>query len=1571
MQYTGLKYKKNGRTSEGVDCYGLVALFFKEEYDISLRDYDYTADINVSEEIDLHTWHEIDKSEIRRGDMLILRQFKAPSHVGVAVDSQYFVHCEETLGSARERIHSKRWEHRIVSVHRHHMLTDSQLAHVVTYPSITSGQRKVKVVHSGEILSDIVSRVLTPEESELAHVTVCGNVIPKEVWGTSTVKAGAIITVSVIPEGGGSSILRTALTLGMMMFSGGAGGAFFGNMLQGGGKLLASNMAIGVGVSSMLGMMAINALVPPPSADMDSLAGTDKSEAYSISGTRNRLDKQGVVPDIRGRYKIFPPYATKPYVEIKGDDQWLYCVFIIGLGNIGLASEKIGDTLLSSFSGITEEVGVAPAAMPTIVPDNVSQEALSVELTQEDGPFVQTSEANVDGLSIVISAMSGFAAFNDDGTVVAPSAQFEVKIKPAASGSYANAVGSFISTLKQGTLGRSPTYGLKDIIFSGGDPDTPAVGQVYFGNLGTGPYPFSQVVMENYGQGYKSTPTATVAGISGQLALTMADGIFLSEKSIDPKRWEIPLAVSANGQYDIQITRLTADSTNTKVRDTIHWTMLTNSYYGDLFDVPYDVTWKAIKMKASSVLNGVVDTYNLIATNFDYGRLPSDGFLQALQGIGNSRPEPDSAIDLARIAAWGTLCVNKGYFCDGVFDNTKTVEQRLVDIAASGRARLTTVDGKWSVIIDEAQSTSVGEFTPRNTSGFNMNTSFAELPHGLRCRFNNADNDYQDEDKIVYADGYDSSNATVIQRQDMFLITNWDQVWSIARYILAVARLQPESFTYSVAAQQIRFEEGDRVTIFHDTPQLGLCSGRIVAIGANYIELDETMTLVGTSTYTMAIHKQDGTVEKVALTAGQSGDVKQYGLVVPSGVNLDDLCGVGETITDALVTNIQRSEDLGATITVVPYNEDIYTADSGTIPPYVAPGSSTGQVNPPTALHANEYLYLEEGQVLQGTTLIWEYPIDTIADHYEVEMRRANDISFLPVGSSLTNKIRIPNTPAGSYQFRVRTWTKLQVSDWNTTTALYLNAASTPPDDVINLQRIYRNGISILQWSPVSDLRSIEYVIKFGGSWDGGVVRAAQGHTEFTPSEDGQYFIKARIVGSDIVSENETAITITGLNQATNVIHSVVEDWSGVVEGACYKPPEFLSRRWFGADGELPDEEAGWGTYISGAPPSGPIVEMDSGAIKITGGTSSSGGQYKIATGYDSDDGTLGVSEIDFALPLNAGSTYRDAVSIATNHKEVGTAWLRIYAVNNNLEFWFYGSSVADKIIPNVGRVKITMVVDSSLMEARVSIDDTYSFSKTMTATSGADSPENTTFGMGIFTGNLGYIYNIQAGCSEEGPQDCIKCFNPRQSNVVPFDFSPFSIEDINTTGHYTTDSSNYLDLGHDDTVIITVDKLLFHGQDSRIDLNMVNWLDENDLFFGASSKLTVQPQVSVKPDGGSWGEWQNLINGSYTGREFKHRLEISCQEYITAYISDYEVSYDMVDRVDEGKNISVASGGTNVVYDTPFQEVQRPQITQVSAASGDTVILTSESATGFTVQILDSGGSGKAGTVNWTVRGY
>ena len=121
--YIGIRFKEKGRTREGVDCWGLVYLFYLEQFCIELPDYldDYShiRDRRLGELINeqaAQRWERVYTPE--PGALIILNMRGLPFHTGIVVDNRRMIHAQIGTQVAIEDYTGIRWKKRVLGFYR-------------------------------------------------------------------------------------------------------------------------------------------------------------------------------------------------------------------------------------------------------------------------------------------------------------------------------------------------------------------------------------------------------------------------------------------------------------------------------------------------------------------------------------------------------------------------------------------------------------------------------------------------------------------------------------------------------------------------------------------------------------------------------------------------------------------------------------------------------------------------------------------------------------------------------------------------------------------------------------------------------------------------------------------------------------------------------------------------------------------------------------------------------------------------------------------------------------------------------------------------------------------------------------------------------------------------------------------------------------------------------------------------------------------------------------------------------------------------------------------------------------
>lgn len=119
----GVPYKDDGRTLDGLDCYGLLYLVYKSVYKVEVPSLTgvYTgivdkSDLSVMVESKHTIWSIVDKPQL--GDVLLFRVGRK-RHVGLWLGNGKMVHSVNNSSVCIEKYDNFYWKEKLIGIYRH------------------------------------------------------------------------------------------------------------------------------------------------------------------------------------------------------------------------------------------------------------------------------------------------------------------------------------------------------------------------------------------------------------------------------------------------------------------------------------------------------------------------------------------------------------------------------------------------------------------------------------------------------------------------------------------------------------------------------------------------------------------------------------------------------------------------------------------------------------------------------------------------------------------------------------------------------------------------------------------------------------------------------------------------------------------------------------------------------------------------------------------------------------------------------------------------------------------------------------------------------------------------------------------------------------------------------------------------------------------------------------------------------------------------------------------------------------------------------------------------------------
>ena len=466
-KYIGLPYTSNGRDESGIDCWGLVRLFYKQEYDIDLPSYteEYAGayDTRILEMMDQYknNWSQVQTPEI--GSVIVFNILGEPFHVGIYVGEDKFIHARDGMDSVLESVNSPKWTKRIEGYYKYSTQASTML---VGKPHPLKQANYTQLVIPGATLADVSQNLIDTYKisdyfAKKLILFLDGVKIPQSEWSTVRVQAGQSVVYNVVPEGKSTMrLIATIIVLYVALNYGADVGAAFGMTAEANvasamyveaGATTATGKIVGTMAINMAGMALINAAFP-----IRPLNGKDPGSSAPVnafSGAANQANRFGAIPVVLGKMRSTAMLGAMPYVQTLTDTSVLHLSLVWGFGPLAVDDIRVGAKTLNELFYTTQAgVGLDHPVPETLLgvpqettsgkldafdklfPTDIEQKFPQIELVNNliDGnpPTVVTLEEFAEDIDVAFNFPEGMRKIkNTDGTVTDATCSIQVRLR--------------------------------------------------------------------------------------------------------------------------------------------------------------------------------------------------------------------------------------------------------------------------------------------------------------------------------------------------------------------------------------------------------------------------------------------------------------------------------------------------------------------------------------------------------------------------------------------------------------------------------------------------------------------------------------------------------------------------------------------------------------------------------------------------------------------------------------------------------------------------------------------------------------------------------------------------------------------------------------------------------------------------------------------------------------------------------------------------------------------------------------------------------------------------------------
>jgi predicted phage tail protein len=542
--------------------------------------------------------------------------------------------------------------------------------------------------------NDLVVRDLMP--AALAHfdyvVSINGQVIEGEILDKTYVKPADRVVMCPVPQGGdggGKAVLRIVALIAVAVFAPYLEGyiaPYLGASFAA-GTLGAAALTAGITVA---GSMLVNALLPVKPTQDNTSAEKDP-QTYGIDGPKNTSLEGIAVPVCYGTHRM-AGNVLGLYVENVDQTQMVYMLLNAGEGPVmNISDIELNDQAIGDFKNVewVTRMGTGDQALIDWFQDSFTAVNVNVKLPKDSSFFSYTTSGSCDKLRFDFVCPNGiWKADKGNGSLQSYTVPLLIQYRRVGD--------SIWTTLADQSIVNGQTV----------DNDPPPTDVTDHDPNDVGP-----------GQGGSGTGLGSIAyrfAASTQTTLKVT-GPAITDKSRSVVRRSFSTPKLTFGQYEIQIKRITAESTDEYISDQV--------YIGDInlitaSKVAYNWTsLVGIKVKLTDQLNGlpqvtyinhgrIIKTWDRASRSWIFANSSNPAWvvLDMLTHWRYGGQVEESRIDLEQFKAWAKHCDDENLQFNGVLDATENLWDQMQKVCRIGHAQVVNIGTRWSVVMEKADT---------------------------------------------------------------------------------------------------------------------------------------------------------------------------------------------------------------------------------------------------------------------------------------------------------------------------------------------------------------------------------------------------------------------------------------------------------------------------------------------------------------------------------------------------------------------------------------------------------------------------------------------------------------------------------------------------------------------------------------------------------------------------------------------------------------------------------------------------------------------------------------------------